>query len=129
MCASRKRNSALDYAKEGEILQTRSEDNIRRAIQKFYSDGGYHQTRVIVRRIETGQPREVDLAVYIDEGERIRIGTLILRGNRSFPGLWIKPRLINHGSWWFFHNYFDEELFQTDLETVRAFYVDHGSSK
>jgi len=116
----------LIMQKEGEILQTRSEDNIRRAIQKFYSDGGYHQTRVIVRRIETGQPREVDLAVYIDEGERIRIGTLILRGNRSFPGLWIKPRLINHGSWWFFHNYFDEELFQTDLETVRAFYVDHG---
>lgn len=110
---------------EGELLRSDAESWIRRAIRGFYREAGYHDVRITVRQIpvETG---EVDITVYIDEGERIKIKDMILHGNDSYPTLWIVPRLVNHGSWLFFSNYYDDELFQTDLETVRAFYMDRG---
>lgn len=111
--------------KEGEILPWRAASDVRRAIQKFYSEGGYHETRARVREIEAG-PGEVELVAVVDEGERIRIRDLILEGNRSLPAIWITPRLFNQGSWLFFHNYYDDDLFEEDLQAVRALYVDRG---
>lgn len=111
--------------KEGELLKNRAEADIRRSLRGFYRDAGYSRIQINVRRVpvEAGQ---IDLAIYIDEGERLKIQDMILEGNDSFPAWWIVPRLVNHGSWFFLNNYYDDELLQSDIETVRAFYVDRG---
>ncbi len=112
--------------KEGDILQSRAESDIRKTLRSLYGEAGYSQVRVSVRRIPAEEPGRVNLAIHIDEGERLRIDDLIIEGNDSYPDWWIAPRLVNHGSWLLFSNYYDDALFQDDLETVRSFYVDRG---
>jgi len=111
--------------KEGEILKTRAESEIRRSLRSFYREAGYSRVHVSVRRVPV-EPGVVDLAIYIDEGERLKIIDMVLEGNESYPSWWIVPRLVNHGSWFLFKNYYDDDLLQSDLDTVRAFYIDRG---
>lgn len=113
--------------KPGAILPTDARASTMKAIRDFYAGGGYKSTRVDVSIEPTGEkPGEVTLTAVIDEGEKIRIRDLILRGNKSLSAFWLRLQLSNQGSWFIFDNYYDEQSFITDLRTVEAMYRNRG---
>ncbi len=113
--------------KPGAILPTDARAGTMKAIRDFYAGGGYKSTRVDVSIEPTGEkPGEVTLTAVIDEGEKIRIRDLIIRGNRSLSAFWLRLQLSNQGSWFIFDNYYDEQSFVTDLRTVEAMYRNRG---
>lgn len=111
---------------EGAILPVAPRSQIVRSLRDFYSRGGYKSTQVDVEVQPAEEEGRVRLVITIDEGEKIKIKDLILRGNSHFPSWQIRTWVSNSGSWLFFDNYFDNRTFDDDLRTIEERYRDAG---
>ncbi|MEQ8819747.1 MAG: outer membrane protein assembly factor [Sumerlaeia bacterium] len=116
----------LDF-KEGDILPAAVRTTAARNIRRFYEGGGYKGAEVSVRvREAEGEASGADVTITIDEGRKIQIKDLIIRGNSAIPDWRLKPALTNSGSWLIFKNYYDENAFEDDLRMVERKYADKG---
>jgi len=111
--------------KKGEILPTGAEVKTRMEVERLYAGGGYKNARVKVRVDEMGEGK-CSVTIVVEEGKKILIKDLIIRGNRSFGGFRLRFLVENKGSWAFIKNYYDETTFEDDLEVLRQFYKTHG---
>ncbi|MCC5874732.1 MAG: BamA/TamA family outer membrane protein [Candidatus Sumerlaeia bacterium] len=115
----------LDY-REGQISPTILETSTRRNIQNFYRDQGFRRVRVHVKVSPAVTEGEIDVLITVEEGERIRIRRVHLRGNDQFNDFIMKQQLINSPGLLFFSNYFDEMALEDDLAIIRQKYRDEG---
>lgn len=115
----------LDFA-EGDILPLAARATTAASLRGFYAQGGYRSARIRVNVEPAEEPDTVDLLIVVDEGERIRIRSLIIDGNRHFPDWRIRLWAMNSGSWLFFRNYYDDRMFDDDLRRVEQEYRDAG---
>ncbi|MBX3730039.1 MAG: BamA/TamA family outer membrane protein [Candidatus Sumerlaeia bacterium] len=107
----------LDY-KEGDILPVAARERTARSLRGFYSQGGYKNASVRVSVDPAETPGTVLVTIAIDEGEKIRIRSLLIEGNRHFPKWRIRSWVMNSGSWLLFDNYYDDRAFEDDLRVV-----------
>ncbi|MCB2153364.1 BamA/TamA family outer membrane protein [bacterium] len=115
----------LDFG-EGDILPLGARGTVPRSIGDFYADGGYKTTEVRLEVNPADEPGHVDVLINIDEGEKIRIKDLIIRGNHHFCDITLKMLAVNSGSWLFFNNYYDDRAFADDLGAMEAKYHRDG---
>jgi len=104
----------------------------REAVEKEYRSLGFMRAKiqadlvpVSLKAGETAAEQAI-LQIQIEEGEKIRVGDVILEGNRHFRSTRLRLSLETKGSWLFLHNYFDDEAFERDLGKVRALYAGAG---
>lgn len=118
--------SQLDY-KVGDITPTGARAATIRNIQKFYAGGGYKSTRVTVTVKQPASEAEGSkILIAIDEGARIKIKKLVLRGNTHFSDIHVRLKLSNAPGLLFFSNYFDEIAVEDDVAVLKGMYEDDG---
>jgi outer membrane protein insertion porin family len=109
----------------GDVLTRDAVGKARDAVLREYRVQGFPRTQVRADLARTADGKEF-LQVSINEGRRLKIEDLVIHGNRHFSTLRIKTALETKGSWTFLKNYFDEEAFQDDLDTIRRLYQSAG---
>ncbi|KPL06040.1 hypothetical protein AMJ85_10835 [candidate division BRC1 bacterium SM23_51] len=111
--------------KAGDLIAPDSAQKIKSAIEKVYRTKGYSNASVLVNAADQGTTQTI-AQVVIDEGEKLKIRDLIIRGNKSVPTAVLRLQLENKGSWLFIKNYYNSESFRDDLDMVRLYYLTRG---
>ena len=111
--------------KAGDLIAPDSALKIRTGIERMYRTKGYSQTSVIVNAVPHGTTQTI-VQVVVDEGKKLQIKDLILRGNRDISSLVLRFHLETKGSWLFIKNYYNSESFQNDLDILRQYYFSKG---
>ncbi|MBN1902566.1 BamA/TamA family outer membrane protein [Candidatus Sumerlaeota bacterium] len=111
--------------KKGDILSPGSELKAKMEIEKIYSQGGYTNARI---KVATEEIRDgaVFVNILVDEGEKITIRDLVLKGNKHYSSFRLRLLLENRGSWAFFKKYYDDNAFDEDMNVLRHFYRNRG---
>jgi outer membrane protein insertion porin family len=107
------------------------QDNAVR-ISKFYEEEGYWIANV-VPVLKKVTEDEVSLTYQIDEGEKVRIRSIIIEGNRNLSSRQIK-KVMSTKEWWLFSfisstGYYKKEQMGADTEKIRNLYYNNGFLK
>jgi len=78
--------------------------------------------------VRTEEPVEgkAIVTIVVDEGRKILVKDLVIRGNESYSAFRLRFLLDNKGSWAFIRNFYDETTFEEDLDILRHFYTNRG---
>ena len=93
-------------------------------IKALYREEGYAEVAIEV--IKTEQPGLLDLEFKIQEGPRVIVKEIQVRGNTVFTAKDIKKQMALRESGWFRSRPFREDLLDKDVENLRARYLDTG---
>lgn len=122
----------------GDPLSQQTLARIRRSLRNEYRQIGLPQARIELKTVHLdppsvagdrgpgGAPPVADLQLIIDEGTRVVVRDLIIRGNEAFSDWRLRWLIETSGSWWFFENFYDDDLFEDDLDILRDFYTSKG---
>lgn len=101
-------------------------------IGKFYEEEGYWLTNIvpIIKKITEN---EVTLTYQIDEGNKIKIKSIVIEGNKNISSGKIK-KAIETKEWWLFSfigsgGYLKKDQLDADMEKVRNLYFNNGFLK
>jgi outer membrane protein insertion porin family len=117
---------------EGQII---TPDDIKRSVKKiqaYYEEEGYLLTTVTTDTVaaETSASRSTVLTFAIDEGPRVRIGTITVDGSTDFDGDDLEDEMEDTGEkiWWQFWSKpkFERAKFEADKERIVKFYRKNG---
>ncbi|MFH0794154.1 MAG: POTRA domain-containing protein, partial [bacterium] len=111
--------------REGQIFKNQTGREIQEAVYKLYRVKGYAQTQVLVNPTDVTD-YSVNLQIFVNEGTKIEVDKVVLRGNDAFGDFRLKWQMSTKGSWGPFDNYYDETGFQDDLKTLEQFYQARG---
>lgn len=111
--------------KEKEYLNSRYFYRSKEALIEKYKNSGYSEIKVDIEKEEIA-PDKIRLVITIDEGERIKIKDIIIKGNKKYSSLNLKFGLENQGSWLFIKNYYDKDAFEEDLKKIKYYYQGKG---
>ncbi|MBM3335269.1 outer membrane protein assembly factor BamA, partial [Candidatus Sumerlaeota bacterium] len=111
--------------KEGDLVAGDVALKIRNAVEKAYRTKGYAETAVLVNMVDHGTTQAA-IQVVIDEGKKLAVNSVILRGNNAISSLRLRWQMETKGSWLFFKNYYNSEAFQNDLDILRQYYFAKG---
>ena len=110
---------------EGEIVSPQRILLWKGRILDAYEEKGYLLAEVDVEQVpeEEGQVR---VNFTIDEGKRVRIREVSIRGNEHYTDSKIEIQMTNREKTWYRSASFKEDEFDTDLEKVVDFYKKEG---
>jgi len=111
--------------KRGALVEPDTNVQVRTAVEKAYRNKGFSGASAMVNAIDRSDTETV-IQVVVNEGQRLKIKDLILRGNESVSAAALKLQLENKGSWLFIANFYDSDAFQLDLDMVRLYYLARG---
>lgn len=112
--------------KEKDFLPLNFAELIKTSIIRLYAEKKKYETEVTVNALPGQEKNTVVVSIYINEKLKLLIKDLHFRGNKSFSGARLRLLVTNHGSWWLYKKYYDEEAFAEDLIKIQDFYVQHG---
>ncbi len=114
---------------QGEIFTQSTLDEIVMALTDQYYSMGHYELN-IDSDIQENPNNTVDVNIIMNEGERARIASITIFGNESFSDEELRDEFeLSTGSWLsFFRNddRYSAEALETDIETLRSFYMDRG---
>ncbi len=93
-------------------------------IKTLYLAKGY--AGVIIDVIKTEQPGLLDLEFKIQEGPRVMVKEITVRGNTVFTAREIKKQMALRESGWFVFRPYREDLLNKDVDYIRDRYLDAG---
>ena len=93
-------------------------------IKNLYREDGYANVKVEVKKTEG--PGRLDLAFVVQEGQRITVKKIIIRGNQHFSTKQIKADMSLRASGWLISRPYREDLLDKDVEYIHDRYVDDG---
>ncbi|MEK7395396.1 MAG: POTRA domain-containing protein [Candidatus Poribacteria bacterium] len=119
-------NKALDRKNLAEIFNIRPKQlfdpmNVENGMDNILAE--YKKRGYLFVKVEWDYEgdNQVTININIDEGERIRMGNIDLTGNLAFPKDQILGMFTIRKS-----DFFDEALFENDVERLLNFYSDNG---
>lgn len=93
-------------------------------IKNLYREDGYENVKVTVKKTEV--PGRLDLVFDIEEGRRITVKEILIRGTAYFPEKQIKGEMSLREAGWFSSSPFRQDLVDKDVEYIRQRYLDAG---
>jgi outer membrane protein insertion porin family len=103
--------------------------DVQRAVEKLkthYEDEGYFEAR-ITPQVEKFADGDVRVVFSIDEGRRITIDKIVIRGNRGLTDRQIKSILATQERQYFIlRTTLQRQRIEEDVERILALYNDHG---
>jgi len=93
-------------------------------IKNLYREKGYAGATVGVAK--TVRPCCLDLTFIINEGPRVTVDRIVVRGNRVFTTEQIKGQMALRESGWFSGKPYREDLLNSDVDYLRDRYLDAG---
>ncbi len=113
-------------AKEGEILTDRKIFDWQKEIEKLYKEKGYILAEITKELTPPDDKNRSILRLVIDEGEKVRIKTIAIEGNRAIPATALKKKLKNKERGFLRSGGFNADEFKKDLERITEFYKERG---
>lgn len=111
--------------KKGEVLASDAIARTRDKILDDYRAAGHTGAEVRIETLDNADG-SVNVQVFINEGERIKVESVKIIGAKNISELRIRQHMESKGSWLFFKNFYDEAAFASDLDAVRQLYVSYG---
>ncbi len=113
--------------KQDEILDERQlKDGIKAIRELYYQKGFTHAKIDYAIRLDPATDRAV-VTIMIDEGKRVKIKSIIFKGNKAFKSDRLIKLMATKKAWWFFQSgIFNEDAFEGDMEKIKAFYEAQG---
>lgn len=74
---------SMTASKPGDVVKQRKLDEDSEAIETAYHERGYIYARVRPIRVFSATPERVVVTMQIEEGERIKVGRIVVRGNET----------------------------------------------
>jgi outer membrane protein insertion porin family len=110
---------------EGDVYPLDAATSVESSIRDLYRFRGFNDVRV---KVSSTPLVEGSVAVEIDinEGKRLQVRHISYSGNKSVSNFRLNLITSTKGSIFFIRNYFDETLFEADLETIRDYYLAKG---
>ncbi len=108
------------------FIETQFELEVDR-LKEYYRSKGFPNVSIRVDLPLAG-PGRINAIYFIDEGAKSRIRHIEIAGNQALSDRQIRKVMRNTrpATLYFFRGIYQPELFQIDLEAVRALYRDHG---
>jgi outer membrane protein insertion porin family len=100
-------------------------------LQDLLAEHG-HQFATVRARTRNIPPNSVALTFIVVEGPKVKVGKIRFRGNTVFSSLRLQramkySRPLGAPPWFYwFHQTYDKDKIQADLEKIRELYQDHG---
>jgi len=101
-------------------------------IRKYYEEEGYWLTNIIpvIKKISEN---EVSLTYQIEEGDKVKIKSIAIEGNKNLSSGKIK-KAMETKEWWLFSfvssgGYLKKDQLDADMEKIRNFYFNNGFLK
>lgn len=113
-------------SKEGQMLDPSllSQDMV--AIGRFYQKKGFHLAKVDYTTKIDEKANTATVTVAIDERKVVKIKHIFFEGNESYPDRKVLGLITTRPDTLFTSGYFNEDIFQEDIEKIRAFYQREG---
>ena len=84
--------------REGDVFKYTTLNGVMSAVADFYSDQGYAFTNVIPKTNPNPETRIVDVDLYIEKGEKVRLGKIDITGNNpTFDKVIRRQLLVEEG--------------------------------
>jgi len=113
--------------KAGDLLDYNRVAQDVAAIKGYYVEEGYYRIGVDYDIEKSGNGEKAKLVFLINEGHTLKVKSINVEGNMSFPSDSIKKLLATKPAWWFIQKgAFDEEKFQADIARIATFYRGKG---
>jgi outer membrane protein insertion porin family len=112
-----KEKQYLDYP-------TLSEDV--RTLKKMYEKMGFSDAKVDYRLDLNKETNKANIEFDVLEGKKVRIKNIIVKGNKAFSTGRILKLLKTKRAWLFNAGVLKDEVFEEDLERIKAFYRRQG---
>jgi outer membrane protein insertion porin family len=97
-----------------------------RALKKMYEKIGFSQAQIDYSVDINKEKNRAKVQFNVTEGTRIRIKSIFVNGNKSFPAKRILKLLKTKRAWFFNAGVLKEEVFNEDIERVKSFYRNAG---
>ncbi len=110
----------------GDFLPVNADALIRTKIAYMYAQKQIYRVDVNTSIVPADEEHEVDVSIFIDEGERLLIKDLRFKGNESYSSLRLRLLAESRGSWLLEKRYYNDTAFEEDLNTIRQFYRSRG---
>jgi len=114
---------------EGRPFDPAAVERARGRIDSLYRASGYYLARVRTLRVFEGDSSRVRLVFDIDEGRRVAIARIDVKGNTHFQAAQIVAHMGTkpEGFWWWRDGAYDDEKLRADeQEQLPAFYGSRG---
>jgi len=111
--------------KEGDSFASDAYDEERKAILKLYEEKGFANSSVDIN-VEKVGPSRVRVIYTINEGTKARIRSITFEGNDSFNDRRLRKMMKTKQSFWFLGGKYNEDKFETDLNTILEEYGNIG---
>ncbi len=112
--------------KRGQILTDAAVFDEKQRILALYEEKGYNLAEITPELIPTKVPGNVILKLSIREGPRVRIKSIVFKGNREVKESKLARKLKTKESRWWRSGEFNYETFRSHLDTLILFYNDLG---
>ena len=89
----------------GRIVDDHIVNKAKRITQNFFVDKGFYNVEVdIIRKIDTLLPNSIFMTIDVKKGEKVKIGEIIIEGNKVFSDAKLKRKLkgTKEKKWWRF---------------------------
>jgi outer membrane protein insertion porin family len=112
--------------KEGDLYDGRT---LKAGIDRLsdeYKRKGFSNSKISSKLEEDSLENTVNIYLLIDEGPSLRIGRVLIEGNKAFSDRVIRRLVKSKKRWFVLPGIYNDEVLEEDLERVRAFYRKHG---
>ncbi|MFH1046378.1 MAG: outer membrane protein assembly factor BamA [Candidatus Omnitrophota bacterium] len=127
-------NSSIKTEKLQKLVQSKTEDFFNpqqlkqdmRDIQKAYEEKGFPLANIDYEMTVDDQTNKANIAINIQEKERVKIKEIYIEGNVAFSDKKILKLMRTRKDMLFTSGVYKKEVFDLDLEKVSAFYQQNG---
>lgn len=116
--------------KKGDMLTDNLIVTTKNFLKDKYKEEGYYNTKVNIDVRKSEKPNVVDMNVFIDKGERVKINKINFEGNEKFSDKRLRKKMKKtkqklFGRFWKRSKYIDE-VYKEDLQNVLDIYSENG---
>jgi outer membrane protein insertion porin family len=95
-------------------------------IKAFYERSGFYRAGVKYKLEKDSALNRVKVKMIIDEKSRMRIKRVFIEGNKLIKTKKILELMQTRPAWFFRRGYFDDQMFENDLERMKMYYENEG---
>ena len=112
--------------KRGQIISDAMLYDASKKIRDMYAEKGYLNAQVKTESIPTKIPGNVIAKFDINEGPKVKITSIVFKGNKEIKTSTLERRFKTKKSKWWRSGEFNEDLYRSHLDSLVIFYNDQG---
>lgn len=112
--------------KKGQVVTDDILFDLKKKVMELYEEKGYNLARIEPELVKSKIPGNVFVNLKIDEGPRVRIVDIVIKGNKEVDASKLKRKFKTKEKKLFNSGEFNRELYREHLDTLVYYYNDLG---